>query len=192
MYIGLHPYGDPAKPELHCIRAMADCEPEPAAAPDTPVTLRMRSTPEELSVFLRQTFSVDNSAAFTIENLLHASKDNDSWEDVVDVLSLSKGHTCHQASDGTHTRRHGATCIALPTRRGLRCTAMRHAWQHSPWRGVARHGCACRHGIAWQRACVSICHGTSATTEPPNRPPCLLYTSPSPRDATLSRMPSSA
>ena len=26
----------------------------------------------------------------------------------------------------------------------------------------------------------------------PEAPPCLLYTSPSPRDATLSRMPSSA
>ena len=29
-------------------------------------------------------------------------------------------------------------------------------------------------------------------TEPALRPICLLYTSPSPRDATLSRMPSSA
>ena len=28
--------------------------------------------------------------------------------------------------------------------------------------------------------------------EPPQEPPCLLYTSPSPRDRTRSRMPSSA
>ncbi len=32
----------------------------------------------------------------------------------------------------------------------------------------------------------------TGTTRPPTGTPCLLYTSPSPRDATLSRMPSSA
>ena len=31
-----------------------------------------------------------------------------------------------------------------------------------------------------------------STKTPPDAGPCLLYTSPSPRDATLSRMPSSA
>ena len=35
-------------------------------------------------------------------------------------------------------------------------------------------------------------HGTLATTCTPGPWHCLLYTSPSPRDATLSRMPSSA
>ena len=38
-------------------------------------------------------------------------------------------------------------------------------------------------------------HGYTVTdflTEPQQYMPCLLYTSPSPRDATLSRMPSSA
>ena len=33
---------------------------------------------------------------------------------------------------------------------------------------------------------------TLEAAPPPPPPPCLLYTSPSPRDATLSRMPSSA
>ena len=36
------------------------------------------------------------------------------------------------------------------------------------------------------------CEGVEATAAIEVRPPCLLYTSPSPRDATLSRMPSSA
>ena len=36
---------------------------------------------------------------------------------------------------------------------------------------------------------TTFCQGTSTTLDPGT---CLLYTSPSPRDATLSRMPSSA
>ena len=36
------------------------------------------------------------------------------------------------------------------------------------------------------------CYGITHQTSSPNQEACLLYTSPSPRDATLSRMPSSA
>ena len=45
--------------------------------------------------------------------------------------------------------------------------------------------------VSWQsgRDSVSRCH-QARLPHPPG--PCLLYTSPSPRDATLSRMPSSA
>ena len=41
-------------------------------------------------------------------------------------------------------------------------------------------------------ACVRACHAELHGMGAPRLYTCLLYTSPSPRDATLSRMPSSA
>ena len=52
----------------------------------------------------------------------------------------------------------------------------------------------CSHWVSEVRATYgsSLQVGTWRTMPTAPRPPCLLYTSPSPRDATLSRMPSSA
>ena len=55
-------------------------------------------------------------------------------------------------------------------RRGLCRSATPQAWKDTPWRDVTRHGCACRHGNVWHGACVSECHETPATAEPPMEP----------------------
>ena len=64
------------------------------------------------------------------------------------------------------------------------------AWRRSTLSGAAWFD---DHGVSFER------HYTGSLACVPSRPtiftgqyPCLLYTSPSPRDATLSRMPSSA
>ena len=43
-----------------------------------------------------------------------------------------------------------------------------------------------------ERARIELARALASVAAPPRGTPCLLYTSPSPRDATLSRMPSSA
>ena len=49
-----------------------------------------------------------------------------------------------------------------------------------------------RDNQAWWDWYVSLANNDVKKDEIINADPCLLYTSPSPRDATLSRMPSSA
>ena len=50
------------------------------------------------------------------------------------------------------------------------------------------------HFYLFSQGCSDDLYGDSGEFSSPGYPdtPCLLYTSPSPRDATLSRMPSSA
>ena len=47
-------------------------------------------------------------------------------------------------------------------------------------------------GLRWGLALATAAAVTLAVWSEVSTPTCLLYTSPSPRDATLSRMPSSA
>ena len=65
---------------------------------------------------------------------------------------------------------------------------------------VARYICVTEHVVSIQKVARSDHRGPMDAREAVDRDgaallqrgPCLLYTSPSPRDATLSRMPSSA
>ena len=58
--------------------------------------------------------------------------------------------------------------------------------------GHARHVLDRFHVIRWFTAGLTAMRRDIQRRQPEGIKPCLLYTSPSPRDATLSRMPSSA
>ena len=62
---------------------------------------------------------------------------------------------------------------------------------NTAWSAI-RIWCAIQHHILIADHAVLTVTGTFATLDPRSLCFCLLYTSPSPRDATLSRMPSSA
>ena len=80
-----------------------------------------------------------------------------------------------------------------PTRQATQLQAIRNWWSGASsdrdWRAALREACA---GVAAvlgeaddDAAVLALCFASRGHA-------CLLYTSPSPRDATLSRMPSSA
>ena len=97
------------------------------------------------------------------------------------------------SSDGARDRLASALALAFAeANRALLTSAAEHRESGCTAVAVARAGdaVACAN-VGDSRAVLGIVYGIPPGAQTPNNP-CLLYTSPSPRDATLSRMPSSA